>query len=58
MRVNFDENEFRTNTNAAIVDTNAKDGEFLTRPGGIIGTIFYKMNIRMSIIAFSTTCIG
>ena len=58
MRVNFDENEFRPNTDAAIIDTDGTDGEFLKRPGGIIGTIFYRMNIKMSIIAFSTTCIG
>lgn len=37
VRVNFDENEFRTNTNAATDDTDATDGEFLVRPGGIIG---------------------
>jgi len=37
IRVNFDEDEFRTEKTAQIADTNAKDGEFITRPGGIIG---------------------
>jgi len=37
IRVNFDEDEFRTNADPAIIDTDATDGEFATRPGGIIG---------------------
>jgi len=37
VRVNFDENEFATNANPATIDTAATDGEFATRPGGIIG---------------------
>merc|ERR1719270_1253515 len=37
VRVNFDENEFRSNADPAIVDTNATDGEFAVQPGGIIG---------------------
>ena len=39
MRVNFDENEHihQDSGNAMKEDTSAKDGEFITRPGGIIG---------------------
>jgi len=38
VRVNFDENEKAADpTNAGTADTNATDGEFATRPGGIIG---------------------
>jgi len=37
VRVNFDENEFATNADPTIADTAATDGEFATRPGGIIG---------------------
>jgi len=39
VRVNFDENEHihQDSGNAMKEDTNAKDGEFITRPGGIIG---------------------
>jgi len=39
VRVNFDENEFRTNKDAdpAKIDTDGTDGEFAKRPGGIIG---------------------
>jgi len=37
VRVNFDSDEFNTNTNVAIIDSDASDGEYATRPGGIIG---------------------
>jgi len=37
VRVNFDENEFAPNANPATIDTAATDGEFVNRPGGIIG---------------------
>jgi len=37
IRVNFDEDEYRTNKDPTIVDTDSTDGEFLIRPGGIIG---------------------
>jgi len=37
VRVNFDENEFAPNANPATIDTDATDGEFVNRPGGIIG---------------------
>jgi len=37
VRVNFDSDEHNSGSNVAIVDTNASDGEYLTRPGGIIG---------------------
>ena len=39
VRVNFDSDEHNSGSNVAIVDTNASDGEYLTRPGGIIGMI-------------------
>merc|ERR1719414_711820 len=37
IRVNFDEDEFRTNADPAVPDATTMDGEFLSRPGGIIG---------------------
>ena len=37
VRVNFDSDEFRTNTDASIDDTDAATGEYQTRPAGIIG---------------------
>merc|ERR1719394_34095 len=37
IRVNFDEDEFRTNADPAKDDATTMDGEFLSRPGGIIG---------------------
>lgn len=42
VRVNFDENEFRSNANPATIDTNAQDGEFNIQPGGIIGMVMFQ----------------
>ena len=41
IRVNFDEDEYRTNKDPTIVDTDSTDGEFLIRPGGIIGKTMF-----------------
>merc|ERR1711963_858040 len=37
IRVNFDEDEYRTNKDPTIADADSTDGEFAVRPGGIIG---------------------
>ena len=50
VRVNFDENEFRSNANPATIDSNAQDGEFLVQPGGIIGMTILRMNAYTMLI--------
>ena len=46
IRVNFDEDEFRTEKTGQIVDQDSTaaiiGGEFLIRPGGIIGKAIYS----------------
>ena len=46
IRVNFDEDEWRTEKTAQIVDATADNGaaggEFAVRPGGIIGKAIYS----------------
>jgi len=37
IRVNFDQDEFRTNMDPTIADTAAAEGDFFGRPGGILG---------------------
>ena len=47
IRVNFDEDEYRTNKVPATKDADATDGEFAVLPGGIIGkSIFLYIRIE------------
>ena len=42
VRVNFDQDEFRTNMDPTIADTSAAEGDFFGRPGGFLGILIYK----------------
>ena len=42
VRVNFDQDEFRTNMDPTIADTSAAEGDFFGRPGGFLGILIFE----------------